>query len=491
MLATVATSGSYTDLSNTPMLATVATSGSYNDLSNTPMLAAVATSGSYNDLINKPDTAAYLNLQADSGTANVSLITDTIDFVGTTGINTAVVKVGSTVSVTTSLSAGGITNASLANSNVTIGSTTVNLGSTVTAFAGLTSFQVGNIKIYSANQIVSTENNGNINLVPNGGTVDVNNTRITSVANPSYSTDAANKYYVDTVASGMHIHIPAAVATTANLAVLTGGTVTYNNGTSGVGATLTLSVAVSTIDDQSFGSDFTSGDRILVKDESTAINNGIYTISANGKVLTRATDFNTPVLVHGGDFVFVQYGTKYGATGWVQTQDTDAIGSSDIIFSQFAGPGTYTNGAGLNLDGTRFSANVNSTTGGIEIVSNQIQLKATIAGNGLTYTSGVVNIGGTNNRIDVSADAIDISSNYVGQSSITTLGTITTGTWNGVTIGTGYGGTGLTTYNAYDLLIGKLDGTLQTLGLGSGGQILQVNSAGTALVYADLDGGVY
>jgi len=482
-------SGSYTDLTNAPMLATVATSGLYSDLSGTPSLAAVATSGDYNDLINKPDTAAYLNLTADSGSSNVSLITDTIDFVGTNGINTAVVKVGTTVSVTTSLSAGGITNASLANSNVTIGSTTVNLGQTVTAFAGLTSLQVGNIKIYSDNQITSTETNGNINLVPNGGTVDVNNTRITSVATPSYSTDAANKYYVDTVASGMHIHSPAIVATNANLATLSGGTVTYNNGTSGVGATLTLSVAISTIDGQNFGSDFTSGDRILVKDESTAINNGIYTISANGKVLTRATDFNTTTLVHGGDFVFIEKGHLYGSTGWVQTTDAVTLGTDAIVFSQFAGPGTYTNGAGLDLNGTQFSANVNSTSGGIEIVSNQIQLKSTIAGNGLTYSSGVVNVVGTNNRVDVSADAIDISSNYVGQTSITTLGTITTGTWHGVTIGSGYGGTGLTTYTAGDILYASATNTLASLAKGTDGQLLTMVSGVPA--WQNLDGGTY
>ena len=482
-------SGSYTDLTNAPMLATVATSGLYSDLSGTPSLAAVATSGDYNDLINKPDTAAYLNLTADSGSSNVSLITDTIDFVGTNGINTAVVKVGTTVSVTTSLSAGGITNASLANSNVTIGSTTVNLGQTVTAFAGLTSLQVGNIKIYSDNQITSTETNGNINLVPNGGTVDVNNTRITSVATPSYSTDAANKYYVDTVASGMHIHSPAIVATNANLATLSGGTVTYNNGTSGVGATLTLSVAISTIDGQNFGSDFTSGDRILVKDESTAINNGIYTISANGKVLTRATDFNTTTLVHGGDFVFIEKGHLYGSTGWVQTTDAVTLGTDAIVFSQFAGPGTYTNGAGLDLNGTQFSANVNSTSGGIEIVSNQIQLKSTIAGNGLTYSSGVLNVVGTNNRVDVSADAIDISSNYVGQTSITTLGTITTGTWHGVTIGSGYGGTGLTTYTAGDILYASATNTLASLAKGTDGQLLTMVSGVPA--WQNLDGGTY
>ena len=490
MLATVATSGLYSDLSGTPMLASVATSGSYTDLSDTPMLAAVATSGDYNDLINKPDTAAYLNLSADSGSSNVSLITDTIDFVGTNGINTAVVKVGTTVSVTTSLSAGGITNASLANSNVTIGSTTVNLGQTVTAFAGLTSFQVGNIKIYSDNQITTQETNGNINLRANGtGVIDVGNTRITSVSDPTQPYDAATKNYVDAVASGLHVHSPAKVAVSGTLATLTGGTVTYNNGTAGVGATLTLQNAITTIDSMTFGTEFTSGDRILIKDQVAALQNGVYTISANGKVLTRATDFDSSASVNGGDFIFVVEGTNYGSTGWVQTTDTVSIGTDPLVFSQFAGAGTYLAGQGLYLDGQTFNANVNSTSGGIEIVSNQIQLKSTIAGNGLTYSSGVVNVVGTNNRVDVSADAIDISSNYVGQSTITTLGTITTGTWNATTIGTGYGGTGLTTYTAGDILYASATNTLASLAKGTDGQLLTMVSGVPA--WQNLDGGTY
>jgi hypothetical protein len=520
MLATVATSGQYSDLSGTPMLATVATSGQYSDLSGTPMLATVATSGDYNDLINKPDTAAYLNVQGDSGTANVSLINDTVDFVGVGPINTDVTKVGTTVSVTTSvanatastvgvasfsssnfditnaqvsLKAGGITNASLANANVTIGSTVVNLGSTVTAFTGLTSFQVGNIKIYSGDQITNTQTNGNINLVTSGtGVIDVHNTRITSLVDPQDPYDAATKHYVDAIATGLHVHQPAVVATTDTLAALTtGGTVTYNNGTSGDGATLTLQNAITLIDNQTFGVDFNSGDRILVKDQASAIQNGIYTIDATGKILTRTIDFNTTSLVHGGDFVFIIKGTRYGSTGWVQTTDAVAIGSDSIVFQQFAGAGTYLADQGLYLDGTTFKANVNSTSGGIEIVSNQIQLKATLAGNGLTYTSGVLDIGGTTDRITVASDYIDIASTYIGQSSITTLGNITTGTWSGNTISTYAGGTGFSSFSAYDLLVGKSDGTLQILSKGTGGQVLQMNSAGTALVYADLDGGTY
>ena len=519
-LATVATSGLYSDLSGTPTLATVATSGLYSDLSGTPTLATVATSGDYNDLINTPDTAAYLNINSDSNDANVSLINDTLDFVGSGAISTAISRVGSTVAVTTSVAnastsgtigvatfdsnnfditnakvsikSGGITNSMLANSNVTIGNTTVNLGSTVTAFAGITSFQVGNIKIYSDNQIINTQTDGNINLITSGvGVIDVHNTRISSLAGPEGPYDAVNRSYVDAVANGFHVHSSAIVATTANLATITGGTVTYDNGTGGVGATLTLQNAITAIDGQTFGVDFVSGDRILVKNEYSAIDNGIYTINADGDILTRSTDFDNTSLVHGGDFIFVVQGTEYGSTGWVQTTNAVDIGTDPVVFSQFAGVGTYKAGIGLYLDGTTFNANVNSSTGGIEIVSNQFQLKSTLAGNGLTYTTGVLNIGGTADRISISSDAIDIASTYVGQTSITTLGTITTGTWYGNTVGSGYGGTGITSYSAYDLLVGKSDGTLQILSKGTGGQILQMNSAGTALTYADLDGGTY
>jgi len=525
-LATVATSGAYSDLTGKPSLATVATSGAYGDLTGKPdltvyalssSLATVATSGSYNDLINKPILAAYLNVLGDSGTGNVALLNDSIDFVGLGPISTSITRAGNIVSVSSniayattsiigvasfsssnfdvtagavSLKAGGITNASLANSNVTIGSTTVNLGTTVTAFAGLTSLQVGNIKIYSDNQITTQETNGNLNLFANGtGVIDVHSARISSVGTPTQPYDAATKNYVDAVASGLHVHSPAKVAVSGTLATLTGGTVTYNNGTAGVGATLTLQNAITTIDSMTFGTEFTSGDRILIKDQAATLQNGVYTISANGKVLTRATDFDSSSAVNGGDFIFVVEGTNYGSTGWVQTTDTVSIGTDPIVFSQFAGAGTYLAGTGLYLNGSTFNANVNSTSGGIEIVSNQFQLKSTLAGNGLTYTTGVLDIGGTADRITVGADAIDIASNYVGQSSITTLGTITTGTWNATTIGTGYGGTGLTSYTAGDILYASATNTLGKIAKGTDGQILTMVSGMPA--FATLDGGTY
>ena len=118
---------------------------------------------------------------------------------------------------------------------------------------------------------------------PNGnGTVDTNGARLTSVATPVNSTDGVNKAYVDAAVSGLHVHAACNVATTGDLATSTGGTITYNNGTAGVGATLTLSgsptknfTALGTFDT---GFTATAGDRVLVKSQSTALQNGILSL---------------------------------------------------------------------------------------------------------------------------------------------------------------------------------------------------------------------
>jgi hypothetical protein len=161
----------------------------------------------------------------------------------------------------------------------------------------------------------------------------------------------ATKQYVDAVAEGLHVHASCAAATPATLASITGGTVTYNNGTAGVGATLTLSNALSVLD----GYTLLNGDRVLVKNEATQANNGIYTWATGGTVLTRATDFDTAAEIASGDFTFVTYGTLYASTGWVQTNAVTTVGTDSIVWSQFAGVGSYTAGTGLTLTGTQFS----------------------------------------------------------------------------------------------------------------------------------------
>ena len=130
-------------------------------------------------------------------------------------------------------------------------------------------------------------------------------------------------------------------------------------------------------------------------------------VRTSATVLTRSADFNTAAEMAGGDFTFVENGTLYGNTGWVQTEEVLTVGTDIVIWQQFSGTGTFTAGAGLTIAGTEF------------------------------------NVVGTANRITVNPDSIDIASTYVGQTSITTLGTIGTGTWQGSVVGPTYGGTGV------------------------------------------------
>ena len=295
-----------------------------------------------------------------------------------------------------------VTSGAVTAKNITLGSSTLTLGSTTTSIAGVTELTVDNINI-NGSTISSTDTNGNIIISPNGtGKVDVSGSIITGLAEPVNSTDAATKNYVDTVAEGLHVHEAARVATTNTLAVLSGGTVTYSNGTLGVGATLTLSAGLTAID----GVTLANGDRILVKNEATQANNGMY-VRTSATVLTRASDFDTAAEIGGGDFTFVEGGTVYGNTGWVQTFEVLTVGTDSVIWQQFSGTGTFTAGAGLTISGTEF------------------------------------NVVGTSNRITANVDSIDIASTYVGQTSITTLGTIATGTWNGTVVAGQYGGTGV------------------------------------------------
>jgi hypothetical protein len=206
-----------------------------------------------------------------------------------------------------------IANASLTNSSVTVGTTAIALGASSLTLGGLTSVAV--------------------------------------TQDPTSALQLATKQYVDAVAEGLHVHASCAAATTGTLASITGGTVTYNNGTAGVGATLTLSVALTVLD----GYTLLNTDRVLVKNQATTSQNGIYTWATGGTVLTRATDFDTAVEMASGDFTFVTYGTLYANTGWVQTDPVTVVGTSPVTWIQFSGAGSYTAGTGLTLTGTQFS----------------------------------------------------------------------------------------------------------------------------------------
>jgi len=267
-----------------------------------------------------------------------------------------------------------------------------------------------------------------ITLVPTGtGTVAVSSKRITGLGTPTASTDATTKAYVDSVAQGLAIQAPCIVASTATFASMSGGTITYDNGTAGVGATLTTTSAITVID----GITLSASDRILIKDEITEANNGIY-VYTSSTVLTRATDFDTPTEMSGGDFVFVTSGTVNNDSGYVMTDPVTTVGTSPVLFSQFSGAGTYTAGTGLTLTGTEF------------LITNTA-VTAQAYGNGTHNATFTVNEQGqltnaSNVAITANAEVLTGTSlnSSVVDSSLTSVGTIDTGVWQGTAIGAAY-----------------------------------------------------
>jgi len=194
-----------------------------------------------------------------------------------------------------------------------------------------------------------------------GSNVSMNAFNITNLAEPNVGSDAATKYYVDTFASGLTVKQSANAGTTSNLDVITGGTASYNNGTSGVGANITISGGTLTTMD---GVSLTANMRLLIKNEANQAWNGVYVYN-NTTVITRATDFDTDAEVLSGAFLFITTGSALADTAWVQTTDTVVVGTSDVIFSQFSGAGSFQANQGVNLTGVTFSANTDGITTGI------------------------------------------------------------------------------------------------------------------------------
>ncbi len=275
---------------------------------------------------------------------------------------------------------------------------------------------VDNLKL-DGNTISATNTNGTIYLLPDGtGTIDVSGFRVTSGADPVGATDLTTKQYVDSVAIGIRdFKDSVRLATTANIVSLSG--------------TMTID-GVSAI----------AGDRILVKNQSTGSQNGIYVVAAGA--WSRAADADTSAEVTSGMYVMVEEGGTYAGAGFVlATANPITLGTTSLTFTQF-------NGAGA--------------------------------------------ISGTADRITVSSGVIDIAATYVGQSSITTLGTIATGVWQGTAVTTPYGGTGLTSYTAGDIVYYASGTALTKLGIGSVPyKVLRVNAATNAPEWADVDGGTF
>jgi len=414
-------------------------------------------------------------------------------------------------------------------------------GSDITSINGLTQITAGTVKI-STNVIENTGVGTTISIkaaAVSGGNIDANGARITGIGTPTADYDAVTKLYVDAARSGLVVKDPARVATLTAIADLTVTTTTAlapiidgiqisngsrilvkNQGTTDPGQTSSTHVdngiyvwygTDDTSQDEILAAALINGHRYIITTSGTTnwmsggaaattvgtvfVYNGATFTGSGGKArlvgYNRTLDADQQIEIVAGMFLFVQDGDILPSTGWVlQTTGVIIPGTTAIRFVQFSAAGTILVGANSGLTKTGQEININPGDG-LTIVANKLQLSSTIAGDGLTFSNNTINVVGTTDRITVNANSIDISASYAGQASITTLGTIASGTWNGTAIGTLYGGTGLTSFNKGAILVGNSSNGLTALSVGTAGKFLQVNDAGDDLVYGDIDGGTY
>jgi hypothetical protein len=241
---------------------------------------------------------------------------------------------------------------------------------------------------------------------------------LTGLPTPTNASDAATKFYVDSVSTGLSPKTSCRMTSTANLVA------TYNNGAAGVGATLTNSgtLAALILD----GITGVVNDRVLIKDQTTQFQNGIYTVTTVGSasvawVLTRATDYNSPATVTAGTYTVVSAGTANDGTLWIETGvGPFTIGTTPIIFTELNVPPlliTFTGdvsgtGSGtiattvLKINGTPLG----STTAGIGnllIGSGTQWVSHAMSGDATIGAGGAIVVASTNNHPFVTSAWID------------------------------------------------------------------------------------
>jgi len=255
-----------------------------------------------------------------------------------------------TITVSGDASGSGTTsiNLTLANSGVSAGTTsgiTVDAKGRITAITGLAASDIPTLTAAKISDFDTTVQANRLDEMANPtASVDLNSQKITNLATPTAASDAATKGYVDASQQGLDVKESVKAATTGNITL--SGTQTVDG--------VSLSV----------------GDRVLVKNQTTGSENGIYVVASGS--WSRAADADADSEVTAGLFTFVSEGTVNGDAGFsLTTNDDITVGTTALTFTQFSGAGNITGGDGIQKSGSELSIDAKAN-GGLVIESSEL-----------------------------------------------------------------------------------------------------------------------
>ena len=441
-------------------------------------LYEASTNGTHSIAVKSPASLAAdvtLTLPSDDGTANQALMTDgsgnltwggtlaagavsgtTGTFSGavsgTTGtFSSTVTGVAGTfsgaVSGTTGTFSGNVTSTGNTAGNVQVGITADNEIDTSS----------GNLTIDSAGGTVTIDDNL---TVSSSKTIDMGSNRVTNVADPTSAQDSATKAYVDAVKQGLDVKDSVSVATTADVSSWT-----YHNGNGTLTASGNGAVSLD-------GIALTANMRVLVKNQDPATENGIYYVSTAGAggatlVLTRATDANTGAELSGGTFVFVEQGTVAAENGYVFTHNGDAtFGTTTLTVSQFSGAGQIIAGTSLTKTGNTMNVATDGTT--MFTLSDALSVKSTGTAGQVLRSTGTAGQAAVYGQLDLA-----------NSNAVTGIAAVANG------------GTGVNTIGANLLMVGDGTNAVNTVAVGTSGQVLISAGSGSDPAFGHVDGGTF